>query len=139
VPCAPPMSTPGAAARAFPSSRLSPNWASPWNRFAEAAESSAECEEDPLRAGGSGPIRAVPQRITMTILQTIHRYADTGTGRVKPLAGELEGFLRLSVGNHRVFFKETDEAVSIYSVADRPRGISLNRRRSEEGIRPLRR
>jgi hypothetical protein len=33
----------------------------------------------------------------MTILQAIHRYAETGVGRVKPLRGEFEGFLRLRV------------------------------------------
>ena len=38
----------------------------------------------------------------MTILEAIRRYADTGVGRVKPLSGEFEGFLRLRVGNHRV-------------------------------------
>lgn len=64
-------------------------------------------------------IRAIPQHLAMTILQGIHRYADTGAGRVKPLSGEFEGFLRLRVGNHRVFFKETDEAVTIHRVADR--------------------
>ncbi len=40
----------------------------------------------------------------MTILDAIHRYAETGAGRVKPLSGEFEGVLRLRVGNHRVFF-----------------------------------
>lgn len=64
-------------------------------------------------------IRAVPQPIAMTILQAIHRYADTGAGRVKPLSGEFEGFLRLRVGNHRVFLKETAEAITIHRVADR--------------------
>ena len=50
-------------------------------------------------------VRAIPQHIAMTILEAIHRYAETGAGRVKPLSGEFEGFLRLRVGNHRVFFK----------------------------------
>lgn len=44
----------------------------------------------------------------MTILQAIHRYADTGAGRVKPLSGEFEGFLRLRSGNHRVFHRVAD-------------------------------
>ena len=50
-------------------------------------------------------VRAIPQHIAMTILKAIHRYSGTGAGRVKPLSGEFEGFLRLRIGNHRVFFK----------------------------------
>ena len=64
-------------------------------------------------------IRAIPQHIAMTILEAIHRYAETGAGRVKPLSGEFEGFLRLRVGNHRVFFKEAPDALNIHRVADR--------------------
>lgn len=64
-------------------------------------------------------IRAIPQPIAMTILEAIHRYAETGAGRVKPLSGELEGFLRLRVGNHRVFFKETADTLTIHRVRDR--------------------
>ena len=64
-------------------------------------------------------VRAIPQHIAMTILESIHRYAETGAGRVRPLSGEFEGFLGLRVGNHRVFFKETADAVTIHRVADR--------------------
>lgn len=52
-------------------------------------------------------------------VRAIHRYADTGAGRVKPLSGEFEGFLRLRVGNHRVFFKETADGITIHRVLDR--------------------
>ena len=55
----------------------------------------------------------------MTILEAIHRYAETGAGRVKPLSGEFEGFLRLRAGNHRIFFTETAEAIFIHRVVDR--------------------
>ena len=64
-------------------------------------------------------VRAIPQHIAMTIPEAIHRYATTGAGRVKPPSGECEGFLRLRVGNHRVFFKETAVAFTIHRVADR--------------------
>jgi mRNA interferase RelE/StbE len=64
-------------------------------------------------------VRAIPQHIAMTILEAIHRYAETGAGRVKPLSGEFEGFLRLRVGNYRVFFKETTDTVTIHRVRDR--------------------
>ena len=64
-------------------------------------------------------IRVIPQPIAMTILEAIHRYAETGAGRVKPLSGEFEGFLRLRVGNHRVFFKETADTITIHRIRDR--------------------
>ncbi|MBV9267472.1 MAG: type II toxin-antitoxin system RelE/ParE family toxin [Acidobacteriaceae bacterium] len=64
-------------------------------------------------------IRVIPQHIAMTILEAIHRYAETGVGRIKPLSGEFEGFLRLRVGNHRVFFKETEDSIVIHRVRDR--------------------
>ena len=64
-------------------------------------------------------IRAIPQQIAMTILEAIHLYAESGAGRVKPLFGEFEGFLRLRVGNHRVFFKETADTLTVHRVRDR--------------------
>jgi mRNA-degrading endonuclease RelE of RelBE toxin-antitoxin system len=64
-------------------------------------------------------IRVIPQHIAMTILEAIHRYAESGAGRVKPLSGEFEGFLRLRVGNHRIFFKETADTITIHRIRDR--------------------
>ena len=64
-------------------------------------------------------VRAIEQKAAMTILEAIHRYAETGAGRVKPLSGEFEGVLRLRVGNHRVFFDETADAITIHRVLDR--------------------
>jgi mRNA-degrading endonuclease RelE of RelBE toxin-antitoxin system len=52
-------------------------------------------------------------------LAAIHRYAATGVGRVKPLRGEFEGLLRLRVGNHRVFFDETEDTITVHRVRDR--------------------
>jgi mRNA-degrading endonuclease RelE of RelBE toxin-antitoxin system len=64
-------------------------------------------------------VRAIEQKAAMTILEAIHRYAETGAGRVKPLSGEFEGLLRLRVGNHRVFFEETADTITIHRVLDR--------------------
>jgi mRNA-degrading endonuclease RelE of RelBE toxin-antitoxin system len=64
-------------------------------------------------------VRAIEQKAAMTILEAIHRYAETGAGRVKPLSGEFEGMLRLRVGNHRVFFDETADTITIHRVLDR--------------------
>lgn len=64
-------------------------------------------------------IRAVPRHVAMTILQAIHRYAETGAGGVKPLSGEFEGFLRLRVGDYRIFFKENADSITIHRVRGR--------------------
>jgi mRNA-degrading endonuclease RelE of RelBE toxin-antitoxin system len=72
-----------------------------------------------LEAEVRAQIRSIPQHIAITILHAIHRYADTGTGRVQPLSGEFEGMLRLRVGNHRVFFRESSQAITVLRVVDR--------------------
>ena len=64
-------------------------------------------------------VRAIEQRAALNILAAIHRYAATGTGKVKPLSGEFEGLLRLRVGKHRVIFEETEESITIHRVRDR--------------------
>jgi mRNA-degrading endonuclease RelE of RelBE toxin-antitoxin system len=64
-------------------------------------------------------IRAIPQHIALNILHAIHRYAETGAGRVQPLAGQFEDMLRLRVGNHRVIFRESAEEILVKRVADR--------------------
>jgi mRNA-degrading endonuclease RelE of RelBE toxin-antitoxin system len=64
-------------------------------------------------------VRAIEQRAALNILTAIHRYAATGAGRVKPLSGQFEGLLRLRVGNHRVFFDETDDTITIHHIRDR--------------------
>ena len=69
--------------------------------------------------GVPAQIRAIPQPVAMTILQVIPRYAESGIGNVRPLSGEFEGFLPLRAGNHRVFFKETADQVTIHRVSDR--------------------
>jgi mRNA-degrading endonuclease RelE of RelBE toxin-antitoxin system len=67
----------------------------------------------------AGEVRAIERRVALNILTAIHRYAITGAGRVKPLSGEFEGLLRLRVGNHRVFFEETEDAIIVHRVRDR--------------------
>ena len=64
-------------------------------------------------------IRAIDQSTAMQILTAVHRYAETGEGKVKLLSGEFEGLLRLRVGNHRVLFDETEDAITIHRVRDR--------------------
>ena len=64
-------------------------------------------------------VRAIEQRAALEILTALHRYAATGAGKVKSLNGEFEGLLRLRVGNHRVIFEETNDAITVHRIRDR--------------------
>ena len=64
-------------------------------------------------------VRAIEQKTALNILGAVHRYAETGAGRVKPLSGDFEGLLRLRIGNHRVIFNETEDTITIHRVLDR--------------------
>ena len=64
-------------------------------------------------------VRAIAQHAALNILTAIHRYAETGAGRVKPLSGEVEGLLRRRVGNRRAIFDETEDTITIHRVRDR--------------------
>ena len=64
-------------------------------------------------------VRSIAQPLAISILEAIHRYAESGVGGVKLLSGEFAGFLRLRVGNYRVFFKETSDTITIHRVGDR--------------------
>jgi mRNA interferase RelE/StbE len=64
-------------------------------------------------------IRAIPQPIALDILKALHRYIETGVGKVKPLAGEFDGLLRLRVGNYRILFDETADTITLHRVRDR--------------------
>ena len=64
-------------------------------------------------------LRAIPQRIAMNILAAIHRFAETGAGRVKELKGK-QSEKRLGVGDHRVrFTEEHPNTLHIHAVKDR--------------------
>jgi len=67
-------------------------------------------------------IRAIPQQAAMQILRAIHRYAETGKGRIKILKGQ-GGEKRLRVGDFRVRFTEesgeAEDALRIHAVRDR--------------------
>ena len=72
-----------------------------------------------LRPNVSTEIRAIDQPTALKILRTIDAYARSGEGPVRALSGKFEGLLRLRVGNYRVLFDETEEAVIIHRVRDR--------------------
>jgi mRNA interferase RelE/StbE len=64
-------------------------------------------------------VRAIPQPIALGILKALHRYIETGQGNVKPLSGEFEGVRRLRIGDYRVLFDETVDAITIHRVRNR--------------------
>ena len=72
-----------------------------------------------FHANVAAEVRAIEQKTALRILQALHRYAETGEGRVKPLHGEFEGLLRLRVGNHRVLFDQTEDTITVHRVRDR--------------------
>jgi mRNA-degrading endonuclease RelE of RelBE toxin-antitoxin system len=72
-----------------------------------------------FRPGVPEEIRAIDQKTALSILEAIHRYAETGAGPVRSVSGELEGLLRLRVGNHRVLFDETPDIITIHRVRNR--------------------
>jgi mRNA-degrading endonuclease RelE of RelBE toxin-antitoxin system len=55
----------------------------------------------------------------MRIFEVILRYANTGTGDVEPLHGDMAGAFRLRVGDYRVLFGLTEGVMRIYSVEHR--------------------
>jgi hypothetical protein len=72
-----------------------------------------------FQPGVPAEVRAIAQTEAIGILMAVHRYAETGYGKVKPLSGEFEGLLRLRVGSHRVLFEETADEITIHRI--RPR------------------
>lgn len=64
-------------------------------------------------------LRAIDRANAMRILDALTHYAETGRGDVRALAGEWEGFARLRVGDYRVVFKATPDAITITRVRHR--------------------
>jgi mRNA interferase RelE/StbE len=62
-------------------------------------------------------LRALPANIRERLIDKLHRYAKTGAGDVKALVGQ--SGVRLRVGDYRVIFVETAEAISVRSVGHR--------------------
>jgi mRNA-degrading endonuclease RelE of RelBE toxin-antitoxin system len=63
-------------------------------------------------------IRAIPQQVAMNVLTAIHRFAESGTGRVKMLQGQ-EGDKRLRVGDFRVRFTAEGDEIHVQTVKNR--------------------
>jgi len=64
-------------------------------------------------------VRAFDKLTAMRILSALHRFAESGTGDVKALQGDVEE-LRLRVGDYRLFFVLTgDEVIEVRRVRHR--------------------
>jgi mRNA interferase RelE/StbE len=72
-----------------------------------------------LQPNIAAEIRAIDQSNALQILRAIDAYARCGEGPTKALSGKFAGLLRLRVGNYRVLFDETAEAVTIHRIGDR--------------------
>ena len=64
-------------------------------------------------------IRGIEQAIALQILKTLGRYILTGEGATKQLKGVTPPLIRLRAQNHRVFFREQDDALKVERVLDR--------------------
>jgi mRNA interferase RelE/StbE len=62
-------------------------------------------------------LRTLPADVRERVIGKLHRYAETGAGDVKALAGEAGA--RLRVGDYRVIFVETATAISVRAVGHR--------------------
>jgi mRNA interferase RelE/StbE len=61
--------------------------------------------------------RKLPPDIRERLIEKLHRYVETGAGDVKALVGQPGA--RLRVGDYRVVFVETADAISVRAVGHR--------------------
>ncbi len=64
-------------------------------------------------------LRGVDREYAMRILTALTRYGETGEGDIKALSGDWDGYFRLRVGDFRVIFQITSEAIAIVRVRHR--------------------
>jgi mRNA interferase RelE/StbE len=62
-------------------------------------------------------LRALPSNVRERLIGKLRRYAETGAGDVKALVGQSGA--RLRVGDYRVIFVETPNAISVRAVGHR--------------------
>ena len=61
--------------------------------------------------------RALPKAVRMKIAAKLKRYAETGAGDLKALAGRPG--IRLRIGKYRAIFIESDDEIRVFAVGDR--------------------
>lgn len=67
--------------------------------------------------GATKQLRKLPANVRERVIDKLHRYAETGAGDVKALTGQPGA--RLRVGDYRVVFVETADAISARAVGHR--------------------
>ena len=68
-------------------------------------------------ASATVQLRTLPADVRKQIIAKLRRYAETGAGRVKPLAGRSGA--RLRVGDYRVIFLQTETEIIVAAVGHR--------------------
>jgi len=66
-----------------------------------------------------GELRSIDRESAMRLLLALTRYGESGEGDIKALSGEWDGFFRLRVGEFRVIFEITPEAIVIIRLRHR--------------------
>ena len=64
-------------------------------------------------------LRAIDRETAVRILRAPTRYADSGDGDVKALAGQWQGCTRLRVGDYRVLFRTLPDQIVILRIRHR--------------------
>ena len=64
-------------------------------------------------------LRAIDRNTAIRILEALTRYVESGSGDVKTLMGEWQGFSRLRIGEYRVIFSAMPEEITISRVRHR--------------------
>ncbi len=66
-----------------------------------------------------GDVRRIEQPVAWQILKTLGRYVLTGEGNTKFLQGIEPPLIRLRAQNHRVFFRDHGDHITVERVLDR--------------------
>ena len=64
-------------------------------------------------------VRTLDQPTAMRVFEGILRFAQTGSGDVNALHGDMAGALRLRLGDYRVLFTLEEDAMLIFGVRHR--------------------
>jgi mRNA interferase RelE/StbE len=64
-------------------------------------------------------VRKLQRPLAMRVFDAVQHFAQSGSGDMKPLHGELSDAFRLRVGEYRVLFTLEDGAMRIFGVRHR--------------------
>ena len=64
-------------------------------------------------------LRAIERETAVRILHALTEYGESGNGDIKMLTGDWRGYFRLRVGEYRVIFAITKDAITVVRVRHR--------------------